>query len=102
MEETDVVICGCGPTGAMLSTLLGRYSIVNVVLERDSCITRDPRGIALDEDGIRHLQASGIYDQIFTDIGECEFHARLYTIFTAAANFTPRHGQVQVRGGHSQ
>ncbi|KAH7141795.1 hypothetical protein EDB81DRAFT_760644 [Dactylonectria macrodidyma] len=71
MEETDIVICGCGPTGAMLSTLLGRYGIANVVLEREPCITRDPRGIALDEDGIRHLQACGIYDKIFTDIGEC-------------------------------
>lgn len=72
MEETDVIICGCGPTGAMLSTLLGRYHVRNVVLERDPTITQDPRGIALDEDGIRHLQACGIYDKIFTDIGECE------------------------------
>lgn len=73
MEETDVIISGCGPTGAMLSTLLGRYRVPNVVLERDPIITQDPRGIALDEDGIRHLQACGIYDKIFTDIGECKF-----------------------------
>lgn len=72
MEETDVIISGCGPTGAMLSTLLGRYHVPNVVLERDPTITRDPRGIALDEDGIRHLQACGIYDKIFTDIGMCK------------------------------
>lgn len=72
MEETDVIISGCGPTGAMLSTLLGRYHVPNVVLEREASITRDPRGIALDEDGIRHLQACGIYDKIFTDIGECQ------------------------------
>lgn len=72
MEETDVIISGCGPTGAMLSTLLGRYHVPNVVLEREPTITQDPRGIALDEDGIRHLQACGIYDKIFTDIGECK------------------------------
>ncbi|KAI5459548.1 hypothetical protein BGZ63DRAFT_489381 [Mariannaea sp. PMI_226] len=70
-ETTDIIICGCGPTGAMLSTLLGRYSVSNVVLERDKIVNSDPRGIALDEDGIRQLQACGIYDKIFSDIGQC-------------------------------
>ncbi|KAK7177862.1 putative monooxygenase [Paraphaeosphaeria sporulosa] len=71
METFDVIIAGCGPTGAMLSTLLGRYSVPNIVLERDPDINTDPRGIALDEDGIRYLQACGIYDKIFTEIGQC-------------------------------
>ena len=70
-ETTDVVICGCGPTGAMLSVLLGQRGIRNIVLEREPDITTDPRGIALDEDGIRYLQACGIYKEIFTDIGQC-------------------------------
>lgn len=70
-ETTDVVICGCGPTGAMLSTYLGQMSIRNVVLEKEPDITIDPRGIALDEDGIRLLQGLGIYDAIYTDIGTC-------------------------------
>ncbi|KAF1931940.1 putative monooxygenase [Didymella exigua CBS 183.55] len=71
METTDVIICGCGPTGAMLSVLLGQHSVPNVVLEREAFVNRDPRGIALDEDGIRCLQACGIYDKVFTDIGQC-------------------------------
>lgn len=71
METTEVVIVGCGPTGAMLSTLLGQYGVRNIVLEREPDITTDPRGIALDEDGIRLLQACGIYDKIFTEIGQC-------------------------------
>ncbi|KAE8372286.1 hypothetical protein BDV26DRAFT_274427 [Aspergillus bertholletiae] len=70
-ETTDVLICGCGPTGAMLSAYLGQMSIPNVVLEREADITTDPRGIALDEDGIRFLQGVGIYDSIFTEIGTC-------------------------------
>ena len=70
-ETTDVLICGCGPTGAMLSAYLGRLKISNVVLEKEADITTDPRGIALDEDGIRYLQGLGLYDQIFTDIGSC-------------------------------
>jgi hypothetical protein len=71
-ETTDVVICGCGPTGAMLSAYLGRMSIPHIVIEKEPEITTDPRGIALDEDGIRMLQGIGIYDQIYSDIGTCE------------------------------
>jgi hypothetical protein len=44
METTEVVICGCGPTGAMLSAYLGQRGIRNVVLEKEIDITQDPRG----------------------------------------------------------
>ena len=71
-EEIEVVICGGGPTGAILSALLGRLGVSNVVLEREADITTDPRGIALDEDGIRLLQSVGIYDRIYTEIASCE------------------------------
>ncbi|PWI73105.1 monooxygenase [Purpureocillium lilacinum] len=70
-ETTDVVICGCGPTGAMLSAYLGRATISNIVLEKEPDITTDPRGIALDEDGIRFLQGLGLYEHVFSDIGTC-------------------------------
>ena len=73
VEETGVIICGGGPTGAILSSLLGDLKVPNVVLERDKDITTDPRGIALDEDGLRTLQAIGIYDKIYTEIGTCKF-----------------------------
>lgn len=69
VESTDVIICGCGPTGALLSAYLGQMSISNVVLEKEKEIVTDPRGIALDEDGIRLLQGLGIYDKVHTEIG---------------------------------
>lgn len=71
MDTTKIIVAGCGPTGAMVSTLLSQYSVTHVVLERDEALNSDPRGIALDEDGIRCLQACGIYDKIFTEIGQC-------------------------------
>ncbi|KAL6884457.1 hypothetical protein GGI43DRAFT_322659 [Trichoderma evansii] len=71
LETTDIIVCGCGPTGAMVSVLLSQYSIPHVVLEKESAVNADPRGIALDEDGIRYLQACGIYEKIFTEIGQC-------------------------------
>jgi 2-polyprenyl-6-methoxyphenol hydroxylase-like FAD-dependent oxidoreductase len=70
-ETTDVVICGCGPTGALLSAYLGRMGVSNIVLERESGITTDPRGIALDEDGIRLIQGIGIYEHVYREIGTC-------------------------------
>lgn len=72
IETTGVIICGGGPTGGLLSALLGRMSIPNIVLEREAEINTDPRGIALDEDGIRLLQAIGVYDRVFTRIGMCK------------------------------
>lgn len=73
IETTDVIICGCGPTGAMLSAFLGRAKVSNIVLEKESGITTDPRGIALDDDGIRLIQGLGLYGAAFTDIGACRF-----------------------------
>lgn len=70
-ERTGVIICGGGPTGALLSAMLGRMEIPNVVLEREREITTDPRGIALDEEGIRLIQSIGMYDRIHTSIGQC-------------------------------
>ncbi|KAL3447764.1 hypothetical protein BJX65DRAFT_307818 [Aspergillus insuetus] len=70
-ETTDIVICGCGPTGGLLSAYLSRMSVPHIVLEKETTITTDPRGIALDEDGIRLLQGVGIYDKIYSEIGTC-------------------------------
>ena len=71
-ESTDIIIIGCGPTGALLTALLGSFAVPNVVLEKEALITEDPRGIALDEDGIRLLQAVGIYNKVYTEIGSCK------------------------------
>lgn len=73
METTDVIICGCGPTGALLAAFLVQYGVQNILLEKELDITQDPRGIALDEDGIRLLQAVGIYDKIWTEIGQSKW-----------------------------
>ena len=45
-ETTDILICGCGPTGAMLSGYLGKLGVRNIVLEKEAAITTDP-GVSL-------------------------------------------------------
>jgi 2-polyprenyl-6-methoxyphenol hydroxylase-like FAD-dependent oxidoreductase len=72
LETTDVLIVGCGPTGALLTALLGQFGVENIVLEKEAGVTDDPRGITLDEDGVRLLQEVGIYDKIYTEMGSCE------------------------------
>lgn len=71
-ETADILICGCGPTGAMLSAYLGKLGVQNIILEKEAAITTDPRGIALDDDGIRLVQGLGLYEHIFTEIGTCK------------------------------
>jgi hypothetical protein len=68
-EYFEVIICGCGPTGALLSANLSRLGVKHVIIEKDPAITTDPRGIALDEDGIRLVQGVGKYKELFTDVG---------------------------------
>lgn len=68
-EDFEVIICGCGPTGALLSANLSRLGVKHVIIEKEPAITTDPRGIALDEDGIRLVQGVGKYRELFTDVG---------------------------------
>jgi 2-polyprenyl-6-methoxyphenol hydroxylase-like FAD-dependent oxidoreductase len=72
IEETSIIIVGGGPTGALLSAFLGQLEVPNVLLEREDDITTDPRGIALDYDGLRLLQAISMNHRSFTRIGSCE------------------------------
>lgn len=70
-EDFEVIICGCGPTGALLSANLGRLGVKHLILEKESAITSDPRGIVLDEDGIRCVQGVGKYEELFREVGQC-------------------------------
>ncbi len=71
VEITDVAICGGGPCGTMLSAYLGRLGVKNTVLEREPDIPQDPRAFSVGEEGIRNLQGVGLYDYVYTDIGQC-------------------------------
>jgi 2-polyprenyl-6-methoxyphenol hydroxylase-like FAD-dependent oxidoreductase len=54
---------------SLLSGYLGKLGVQNIILEKEAVITTDPRGIALDDDGIRLMQGLGLYEHIFTEIG---------------------------------
>jgi 3-(3-hydroxy-phenyl)propionate hydroxylase len=61
---TDVIIVGCGPTGAVLANLLGIRGMSVVVLERDAEVFPLPRATHIDAEAIRILTATGLWDAI--------------------------------------
>lgn len=76
-ETTDVMICGAGPTGTLLSAVLDRMFVKNIVLEKEQDIPPNPRAFSLGEDGIRHLQALGLYKHIFAEMGRGQYPVTL-------------------------
>ena len=76
IEQTAICIVGGGPVGTLLSAVLSRnYGIPNIVLERDTTIPTDPRAFSLLENGLRSLQVVGLYDKIYTEIGDTRSNA---------------------------
>nr|WP_187284636.1 bifunctional 3-(3-hydroxy-phenyl)propionate/3-hydroxycinnamic acid hydroxylase [Streptomyces sp. uw30] len=71
-ENTDVVIVGYGPVGAMMANLLGQAGIRTIVLERDVKPHTMPRAGATDDEVIRVFQAAGLVDQLLPvlDLGQ--------------------------------
>lgn len=57
--------------GAMLASQLSLLGVPTICIDKDKGINTDPRSIALDEDGIRAVQSIGIYEKIYSDIGQC-------------------------------
>lgn len=70
MTETDVLVVGCGPTGATLAALLGQAAIKTIVVERDREIYRQPRAAHFDHEIMRIWQKIGIAEAILPSTRE--------------------------------
>lgn len=77
--DYDVVIAGYGPTGAVLSKLLGKGGLRVLVVDRSAEIFDRPRGIGMDHEALRILQFCDVAHDLFP-------HVRLYkgSLWTAA------------------
>ncbi|MEI9886263.1 MAG: bifunctional 3-(3-hydroxy-phenyl)propionate/3-hydroxycinnamic acid hydroxylase [Rhizomicrobium sp.] len=62
--DTDVVIAGLGPTGAVLAGLLAQWGVRSVVVERDREVYRQPRAAHFDGEIMRVFQQLGIADDL--------------------------------------
>jgi 3-(3-hydroxy-phenyl)propionate hydroxylase len=62
--NVDVVIVGCGPTGATLSLLLAQFGVSTLILEREKSIYPLPRAVHFDDQIMRIFQTLGIADTL--------------------------------------
>ncbi|MFJ2331806.1 bifunctional 3-(3-hydroxy-phenyl)propionate/3-hydroxycinnamic acid hydroxylase MhpA [Pseudomonas helleri] len=60
----DVVIIGCGPTGALLANLLGELGVSTLVLERTAGVLEIPRAVHIDGETMRIIQAAGMANEV--------------------------------------
>ena len=60
----DVLIIGCGPTGAVLANLLGHLGLAVVVLERQAAPFTITSTAHLDEETLRNLRTTGLFDEL--------------------------------------
>ncbi|HYO53863.1 bifunctional 3-(3-hydroxy-phenyl)propionate/3-hydroxycinnamic acid hydroxylase [Archangium sp.] len=79
VEETDVLIAGCGPVGALTANLLGLYGVRTLVLERELTPHSQPRAITCDDEAMRIYQAAG-----FADILDAHMYTAPEVEFTGA------------------
>lgn len=62
--STDVVIVGAGPTGLTLANLLGARGVDVIVIDRRDRLIDYPRGVGLDDESFRTIQAMGLVDEV--------------------------------------
>ncbi|WP_191413633.1 bifunctional 3-(3-hydroxy-phenyl)propionate/3-hydroxycinnamic acid hydroxylase [Salinibacterium sp. ZJ450] len=62
--STDVAIIGAGPAGLSLANLLGRYGVRATLLEARDTLIDFPRGVGLDDESLRSMQAMKLTDAV--------------------------------------
>ncbi len=62
--STDVVIVGAGPTGLTLANLLGARGIDVTVIDKRDRLIDYPRGVGLDDESFRTIQAMGLVEEV--------------------------------------
>ena len=63
-SDVDVIVVGAGPTGLVLSNLLGQSGVRATVLERNGTTVEEPRAVSIDDESLRTLQAIGVDRQL--------------------------------------
>lgn len=63
-EETDVLVVGAGPTGLLLSNLLGSMGVRTTLVERNETTVQEPRAVSIDDESLRALQAAGLAETV--------------------------------------
>ena len=83
--DTDVVVVGYGPVGALAALLLGRAGVDCVVVDSRPEIYPLPRAVAADEEVLRMLSAAGLQHAVADMLPNC------------GAQFVDRSGRTMLR-----
>ncbi|WP_280493379.1 FAD-dependent monooxygenase [Nocardia asiatica] len=67
-RDAEVVIVGAGPVGLTLASLLGRYGVSTIVLERHDRTVVESRAAVLDGESLRILYSTGLGDELSVDM----------------------------------
>jgi 3-(3-hydroxy-phenyl)propionate hydroxylase len=62
--DADVLVVGAGPVGLTLANILGLRGIRTLVVDERDMLIDYPRGVGLDDEGLRTFQAIGLVDRI--------------------------------------
>jgi 3-(3-hydroxy-phenyl)propionate hydroxylase len=62
--DTDVIVIGAGPVGLTTANLLGVRGQRALVLEARTTLIDYPRGVGLDDESIRSLRTTGLWESI--------------------------------------
>ena len=61
---TEVLIVGAGPTGLLLSNLLGAMGVNTIIAERNESTVTEPRAVSIDDESMRSLQSAGLANEV--------------------------------------
>lgn len=65
--DFDVIVCGLGPVGQVLSLLLGDLGVRTLVVDRADDVYPLPRAAVIDDEVLRILQSVGLDDAVLDD-----------------------------------
>jgi 3-(3-hydroxy-phenyl)propionate hydroxylase len=67
-NDTQVVVIGFGPSGAVAAGLLGDRGIHTLVIDRSREVYDKPRAIAIDHEIMRHLDNLGVAERVLPHV----------------------------------
>ncbi|MCJ2180732.1 bifunctional 3-(3-hydroxy-phenyl)propionate/3-hydroxycinnamic acid hydroxylase [Novosphingobium album (ex Hu et al. 2023)] len=72
--DSDVIVIGCGPVGALAANMLGRAGLSVLVLEKELEHYPLPRAVHLDHEMMRLFQTAGVIDRVEPDMIATDGH----------------------------